>query len=298
MPRVAFLTLEEVADFVIDDALAIAELTRRGWDACEIPWSRPGVDWGRFDLVIIRTTWDYHDRPAEFLAVLKAIESSGTRLENPRALVEWNIDKRYLRTLESRGVPIVPSVWSRGDDARGFMALFETLQDREIVIKPVISGGAKDTFRLHAPLSDVTLLHLADTFDDRDWFAQGFLRSVITEGEYSLFYFGGRLSHAVQKVPKPGDFRVQEEHGGDIRPAAISDELRELSDRVLAAITPAPLQARIDLVRLDDGSLAVMEVELIEPSLYLRMHPEAPVNFVDAIERALVEVAPSTPSAA
>lgn len=295
MPRVAFLTLENVADFVIDDALAIAELTRRGWDACEIPWSQTGVDWSGFDLVIIRTTWDYHDRPADFLVALAVIEASGTRLENALALVQWNIEKRYLRTLESRGIAIVPSVWGRGGDARGFRTLFETLQDREIVIKPVISGGAKDTFRLQAPLSDATVLHLADTFDNRDWFAQGFLRSVITEGEYSLFYFGGRLSHAVQKVPKPGDFRVQEEHGGEIRPAAISTELRTLSDRVLAAIIPAPLQARIDLVRLDDGTLAVMEVELIEPSLYLRMHPAAPANFVDAIERVLQPASPARP---
>ena len=295
MQRVAFLTLENVGDFVIDDALAITELTRRGWDACEIPWSQTGVDWSGFDLVIIRTTWDYHDRPADFLVALAVIEASGTRLENALALVQWNIEKRYLRALESRGIAIVPSVWGRGGDARGFRTLFETLQDREIVIKPVISGGAKDTFRLQAPLSDVTLLHLADTFDNRDWFAQGFLRSVITEGEYSLFYFGGRLSHAVQKVPKPGDFRVQEEHGGDIRPAAISNELRTLSDRVMAAITPAPLQARIDLVRLDDGTLAVMEVELIEPSLYLRTHPAAPANFVDAIERVLQPAAPARP---
>ncbi len=290
MPRVAFLTLEHIADFVIDDALAIAELTRRGWEAEEVPWTRAGVDWGSYDLVIIRTTWDYHDRPLEFLATLAAIEASGTRLENPRDLVVWNLDKQYLRTLEARGVPIVPSVWGHGGDARVFAALFTTLQDTEIVIKPTISGGAKDTFRVHAPLDDVTMQHLIDTFADRDWFAQAFLRSVITEGEYSLFYFDGAFSHAVQKVPKPGDFRVQEEHGGDIRGITVTPELRRASDRVLATFTPAPLQARIDLVRLADGSLGVMEVELIEPSLYLRMHPDAPSNFVDALDARVQQV--------
>ena len=122
------------------------------------------------------------------------------------------------------------------------------------------------------------------TFADRDWFAQAFLRTVITEGEYSVFYFNGVISHAVQKVPKAGDFRVQEEHGGDIRGIPVSAELRRMADTVLATITPTPLQARIDLVRLPDGALAVMEVELIEPSLYLRMHPDAPARFADAIE--------------
>lgn len=285
MPRVAFLTLEEIADFVIDDALAITELRQRGWVAEELPWSRADVDWSQFDLVIIRTTWDYHDRPAEFLAALARIEASGARLENPLALVEWNLDKQYLRTLEARGIAIVPSVWGHGGDAHGFRSLFVTLQDTEIVIKPTISGGAKDTFRLVSPISDSMLQRLVDTFDDRDWFAQGFLRSVITEGEYSLFYFGGVLSHAVQKVPKPGDFRVQEEHGGEIMNVAITPELRRMADGVLASITPVPLQARIDLVRLDNGTLAVMEVELIEPSLYLRMHPDAPGNFANALEQ-------------
>lgn len=287
MPRVAFLTLENAADFVIDDALAIDELTRRGWDAVEVPWSQPGVDWSTFDLVLIRTTWDYQERPAEFLATLAQIDASGTRLENTRGIVEWNIDKQYLRTLERLGVTIVPSVWGHGGDARTFAALFVTLQETEIVVKPTISGGAMDTFRLHTPLSDVTLQHLVDTFADRDWFAQPFLRTVITEGEYSIFYFGGKLSHAIQKVPKAGDFRVQEEHGGEISGIPVTPELRRMADSVMTTLAPKPFQARIDLVRLDTGKLAVMEVELIEPSLYFRMDERAPANFADALERLL-----------
>jgi len=287
MPRVAFLTLENAADFVIDDSLAIDELTRRGWDAIEVPWTQPGVDWSRFDLVLIRTTWDYMDRAEEFLATLAQIDASGTRLENTRDIVEWNIDKQYLRTLERRGVTIVPSVWGHGGDARTFAGLFATLQETEIVVKPNISGGAMDTFRLHAPLSDVTLQHLVDTFADRDWFAQPFLRTVITEGEYSLFYFGGQLSHAIRKVPRAGDFRVQEEHGGEITAMPVTPELRRMADSVMATLDPLPFQSRIDLVRLDNGTLAVMEVELIEPSLYFRMDERAPGNFADALEGLL-----------
>ncbi len=291
MPRAALLTLEHAADFVIDDALAVAELTRRGWDASEIPWTRTDIDWRRFDVVIIRTTWDYHDHPVAFLQTLATIGASGARLENPLAVVEWNLDKRYLRSLESRGIPIVPSVWGHGGDARTFAGLFATLQDTEIVVKPNVSAGATDTFRMHAPLSDVTLQLLVDTFADRDWFAQPFVRSVITEGEYSVFYFDGQLSHAIQKIPKSGDFRVQEEHGGDIIGIPASAELRRVADQVYASITPAPFQARIDLVRLANGALAVMELELIEPSLYFRMHERAPANFADALERVLARTA-------
>lgn len=283
MPRIAFLTLENVADFVIDDELAVAELQRRGWDAAEVPWSVP-TNWSAYDVVLIRSTWDYASRADEFLATLRAIEASGAQLENPLRVVAWNIDKCYLRALEARGVPVVPSVWGHGGTASLFTALFTTLQEREIVIKPNVSGGAKDTFRLHAPLSDVMLQQLTDTFDGRDWFAQPFVRSVVSEGEYSLFYFDGRYSHAIQKVPKPGDFRVQEEHGGGIVAIAATPELQRVAEQVLAAIAPVPFQARIDLIRLDDGRLALMEAELIEPSLYLRMDAAAPVTFADAIE--------------
>lgn len=287
MPRVAFLTLENIADFVIDDALAIQELMHRGWDAVEIPWSQPGVDWSAFDVVLVRTTWDYLDRADTFLATLVEIEASGARLENARSIVEWNIDKRYLRALAARGVSIVPSVWGHGGDGQAFDGLFATLQDSEIVVKPTISGGAKDTFRLHAPLSAEIAQQLVHTFTDRDWFAQPFLRTVLTEGEYSLFYFAGELSHGVQKVPKAGDFRVQEEHGGAITGIPVTSELRRMADSVMATLDPQPFQARIDLVRLDDGRLAVMEVELIEPSHYFRMHERAPANFANALERLL-----------
>lgn len=287
MSRIAFLTLEHAEEFVIDDALAIAELTRRGHDAAEIPWTRRDIDWRQYDLVIIRTTWDYHDRPAEFLATLSAIESGGTLLENSLDIVRANLDKRYLRDLEQRSLPIVPSVWGTGGDATTFRDLFAVLQDTEIVIKPTVSAGARDTFRLRAPLSDDMTAQLTTTFADRDWFAQPFVRSVETEGEYSVFYFAGTLSHAIRKVPRAGDFRVQEEHGGRIAGIPVSAELRETADRILAACSPVPFQARIDLVRLATSALAVMEVELIEPSLYLRCEPGAPARFADAIERRL-----------
>lgn len=283
MPRIALLTLEDRGDFVIDDAIAIDELTRRGWDASEVPWDRHGVDWSSYDLVVVRTTWDYHLRPQEFLDALARIEGSDTRLENPRALIAWNLDKRYLRDLARRGVPIVPSVWGDRSDADAFTTLFDTLGTDEIVVKPVVSANALDTFRLRAPLDAETLERLAATFTDRDWFAQPFLHSITTEGEYSVFCFHGAVSHAVRKVPAQGDFRVQEEHGADVVAQPITDEIRTATTRTLAALDAIPLQARVDLVRLADGSLALMELEMIEPSLYFRFDDRAAANFADAV---------------
>ncbi len=287
MRRIAFLTLEDRSGYVIDDELAVAELTRRGFDVREIPWSRAETDWSAFDLVIVRTTWDYHKHPAEFLAALTRIEASGTILENPRALIAWNLDKRYLRDLAARGVPIVPGIWVEGGTAETFNGLFDALGTSEIVVKPIVSANALDTFRLQTRLTPQQRDTLVRTFTDRAWLAQPFVKSIVNEGELSIFYFDGQLSHAVQKVPESGDFRVQEEHGGHIAAVSVTDEVRRAADHVIRAVSPAPFQARVDLVRLDDGSLALMELELIEPSLYFRMDQGAPGRFADAVASVL-----------
>jgi glutathione synthase/RimK-type ligase-like ATP-grasp enzyme len=284
MARLAFLTLAQVGTFVIDDAIAIEEFVSRGHQVDSIPWTQPQVRWSDFDAVIVRTTWDYHEQPERFLAVLERIAAESRRFANDLALIRWNIDKRYLRVLSERGVAIVPSVWGEGGAPDGWAALSDELNTNEIVVKPTVSANAIDTFRLAAPLSHDACTTLTRTFAGRSWFAQPFLHSIATEGEYSVFYFSGVLSHCIVKVPKAGDFRVQEEHGGVVSGTPISDELRAAADAVMRALSLAPLQARVDLARLADGTLALMELELIEPSLYLRMHPDAAGNFVSAVE--------------
>lgn len=161
MTRIALLTLEDRTGYVIDDALAVVELRRRGFDTSEVPWSDASVDWSTFDLVIVRTTWDYHVRAKEFLMALARIASSGTILENSRDLITWNLDKRYLRDLAERGVPVVPCIWADDGTYVDFAALFDALRSREIVVKPVVSANALDTFRLQAPIDAAGLDELS-----------------------------------------------------------------------------------------------------------------------------------------
>jgi hypothetical protein len=289
MAHIALLTLETVGDFVIDDAIAVTELERRGHTVASVPWTRDDTDWSTFDGVIVRTTWDYHEQPERFLAAIDRIARATPRFANDVALIRWNLDKRYLRELAARGAPIVPSVWGEGGDDHTWPQLAHALQTTEFVVKPAVSANAMDTFRLHAPLSAEMCATLSRTFEGRAWFAQPFLHSIVTEGEFSAFYFGGTYSHCIVKVPKAGDFRVQEEHGGLIRGVSPAPEdVRAASDAVMRAMTPAPLQARVDLARLADGSLALMELEMIEPSLYFRTDPAAPTNFADAVEAWLL----------
>ncbi len=285
MARIAFLTLEDRTGFVIDDALAIDEVRSRGHEVDEVPWSQPGVDWLRYALVVIRTPWDYTLRPEAFLEVLARVESLGVALENPRSVVAWNLHKGYLRDLENRGVCIVPTMWGQG--AHSLRALRDHQMTLPFVLKPVIGAGARDTFVIDASTDDAAMEHVSSLYTSREWMAQPFVRSVLEEGEYSVFYFSGVLSHAIVKTPKPGDFRVQEEHGGIIRAVEPPLDVRAAADRALESLPESLLQARIDLVRLEDGTLALIEAEVIEPSLYFRMHPDAPRNFADALEARL-----------
>ena len=282
MRPVAFLTTDRLDDFVTYDHLAVAPLAARGWAVDVVPW-RADVDWGRWEAVVVRSPWDYQADPDAFLEVLDAIDASPARLANPLGVMRWNLDKRYLRDVSARGVPIVPTAWGRGLDAARLDALRIELASDEIVVKPVVGANADDTFRLPrtADASDALA-----AFPDRAWMAQPFVQSIVDVGETSVFVFGGAPSHAVLKTPAQGDFRVQEEHGGTIRPVPLTPDLLAISERVLHAVEDAGggglLYARVDVVALADGSWAVIEVELIEPSLYFPYDADSPARFADA----------------
>lgn len=279
--------MEDRGRYVVDDALAIAELSRRGFAVDEVPWRR-AADWAAYEGVIIRTTWDYHRDLEAFLAALQAIARSGTPLANPLALVRWNATKTYLADLAGLGAEVVPTAFGVGLDAERVAGLPAELGQERCVLKPQVSASAEDTYRLEGPVDHGEAAALAARFVGRGWMAQPFVASIASQGEASLFFFAGRYSHAVRKVPRAGDFRVQEEHGGAISPLFPDAAQRAAAEAVLARLRgPPPLQARIDLVQLEGGSHALMELELIEPSLYFRTDAGAAVRFADAVEEWL-----------
>lgn len=294
MPAVAFLTLDDRHAYVIDDDLAVAELRSRQWRVEEVPWRRKGVDWRKFDVVVIRTTWDYQHHVEEFLDVLGAIERAGVLLLNPLDLVTWNLRKTYLRDLEARGVRVVPTRWGMGLPVEAARPLGVAIGSDEWVLKPTVGANALDAHRLPREVDKGTAMYLEGVFRGRGWMAQPFVRSVLDEGERSLFYFDGAYSHAVRKVPRAGDFRVQEEHGGRISRDVPDAEMHKAAERAMRMLGDPPLQARVDLVRLDDGALAVMELEVIEPALYFRTDPAAAGRFADALARHRARVIAGT----
>jgi len=288
MRRCAFLTLDDPTGFVLDDHLAYKPLGALGWQVEAVPWQQSDVDWQLYDAVVIRSTWDYTKAPAKFLNVLAAIDQSGVKLFNSLDLVRWNVPKTYLCDLAQRGVPIVPTVWRRRLRRGELKDVVTELGAADAVVKPVVGAGAVGAFRLNRRLLDQAgaVNEIEDFYACREMMAQPFLAAIAAEGEYSLFYFNGSFSHAVLKTPRAGDFRVQEEHGGMIRAVEPTADLRQAGDRALRAIGEPPLYARADLVRSNEGAgFWLMELELIEPSLYLRMDELAPARFAEAINQ-------------
>ncbi|MDX1672333.1 MAG: hypothetical protein R3211_08320 [Balneolaceae bacterium] len=279
--------MKNLDGFFTYDHLLHEPLKNRGWKAIPVPWRSSDVNWNQFEAVIIRSPWDYQDDPGRFLDLLRTIDRSTAHLENDLKLVLWNIKKSYLFELEKRGIPIVPTF--RGDNFRSAVPdkFFEQFNTEEIVIKPVVGANADDTYRLNRNTLHSFLPELKKKFRHREFIVQPFMDRIISEGEYSLFYFDKKYSHAILKTPKEHDFRVQEEHGGILQNAEATGEMLDIGERMLETLSPTPLYSRIDLVRDSDGSFALMEVELIEPSLYFNMDPDAAELFADLFDRRM-----------
>jgi glutathione synthase/RimK-type ligase-like ATP-grasp enzyme len=259
------------------DFLAPA-LRRQGVEVETPAWSDPRVDWSGYGLVRLSSPWDYHERPEDFRAWLAAT-AAVTNLQNPLPILEWNFDKRYLRELAEAGVPTIPTIWAEPGGEAAALEQVAELGWPEVIIKPAVDLGAMNLVRVRADMAERLLARY-----DRPVLIQPFLESVARRGETSLVYLGGSFSHALRKLPADGDFRVQPLYGGTherIEPTAAETEVGE---RALAAAPGDPLYARIDLVHSDDGRPLLIELELIEPSLYL----DVDAGSADVLARAML----------
>jgi len=277
--------MESTEGWSIDADLGFPPLEAKGWQVEAVPWRTSNPDWNQYHAVYIGVPWDYPEDPDGFLAVLQTIHESSATLVNDLELVRWALPKTYLRDLEERGAAIVPSIWC--DEMAGHLLeqAFAAHKTERIIVKPVISTNATDTFLLTRERARDLATELSKTFDKRAFVVQPFIENIQTEGEFSLFYFNGQFSHATLKVPKAEDFRVQEEHGAQVLSIEPEPELLRTGDSVMRLVDPMPVYARADFVRGPDGRFLIMELELIEPSMYLRMDPQAPQRFADAFDQ-------------
>jgi glutathione synthase/RimK-type ligase-like ATP-grasp enzyme len=295
MKNCAILTMDNLENYECYDELLDEPLAGKGWKTELVSWRTPNVNWAKFDVVIIRSPWDYQDDADAFLAVLHEIKAVGVPLDNSIETVKWNIDKIYLADLSQKEVNIVPTLWQDTFSSDKLDGYFEHFNTDQIIIKPRISANADNTFWLKKDSAMLEKMNLEQAFEHRNFMVQPFIETVLSEGEFSMFYFDGQYSHAILKTPKEDDFRVQEEHGGRLKLITPETGLVNQSEETLATITEVigemPLYARLDFVRVPANNkgqvFALMEAELIEPSLYFNMDSESPQRFADAFEQRM-----------
>jgi glutathione synthase/RimK-type ligase-like ATP-grasp enzyme len=254
-------------------------LTAGGIEVEPRPWTDPG-DLDGVDAVLPLVAWGYHLRFAEWSALLDRMEQPGApAMINPPALLRWSSDKSYLAELAAAGVPTVAS---RTVDALDKTALAEarTAFGERLVIKPLVSASADDTFLLGADDP------IPDSVRGKRMLVQPFMPSI-ARGEYSVMLFDGVLSHCIVKRPKPGDFRVQPHLGGSEDPFAPPPCCVVIAKAALASAPPPAVLARVDMVEDEEGELRIMELELIEPALWLQHAPDKGVAFAAAIASAI-----------
>lgn len=282
-PRIAIATCATYADLKVDDELLRVALEERGCEAESVVWDQLGTEWSQFDLCLVRSTWDYDEKHGEFLDWTRRVEAA-TGLRNPAKLIAWNSDKSYLRGLGERGVRTVPTVWVGKDSRLDLERILAGTGWEEAVVKPVVDLGARNLQRVRAGDGSAALESILQRHDAM---VQPFLPAAEERGELSLIYIEGELSHAVRKRPAAGDFRVQSIWGGTVsreEPAAAEVELAE---EVMALFRELPLYARVDLVAGPTEEPCLIELELIEPNLYLSEHPPAAGALAEATLKLL-----------
>jgi len=293
-PHAATVALATAARYRALDTdldLAVAALNRVGVDAALADWDDPAIDWTAFDLVIVRSTWDYTWRHDEFMSWVASVP----RIANLASVLSWNVDKRYLAELSEHGVPVVPTVWNP-------TSANELPDATEWVVKPNVSAGARDTARWTTS-ADV-MAHVRELMDaGRYAMVQPYLDRVDTEGETALLFFGGTFSHAVRKgallVSDEGVVDIESRY--DLRVTSATSKQREVAAAVLDAVRAvvpggdALLYARVDLIPDAEGQPVLLELELTEPSLFLPHADGAADRFASAVFDELAT--PATPAA-
>jgi hypothetical protein len=292
MADVLLVTCAALPDGETGGDLLLEELASRGVDAAWVAWDDASVDWAAARLVLVRSTWDYESRREEFLAWADAV---GPTLVNGAAAFAWNTDKAYLVDLGATDLPVVPTVVA---DEEGELAP-AVATFAPAVVKPRVGAGGRGVVVFDGEPGgpdglDESRLALGP------WVVQPLVESVRTEGETSVFVLGGEAVSQVRKRPAGAEIRVHEEYGGRTDAVPLDDEAARLS---VAAVRTAedllggPLPyARADLMRLDDGTLALSELEITEPGLYLDVVPANAGAFADLVA-GLLDAAPAASQA-
>ena len=291
--RIAMATCTSLPDWEVDDQPLHDALQQHGVEVEHPVWNDKSIDWSSFDACVIRTTWDYTDQRDEFVQWAR-MAASHTCLYNPAATIEWNTCKSYLKDLAECGIATIPTCWLEAGSSPDLAELMMAQGWTRGFLKPRIGATARGTcrFNIDDHSLEEAMSHLDTMLSNEHMMLQPYLDSVESLGEWSAIVIDGELTHAVRKIPRPGDYRVQDDFGAtDETHTPTPDELAMVHEtiKVLHAHPEwtghgqAPLlYARLDYLKMDGRSL-LNEVELVEPSLFFRHAPDSAVAFARAI---------------
>ena len=279
--HIALATCSCLPEHEVDDLPLGRAIEALGSTVVEPSWDDESVDWERFDAVLIRTTWDYMDRCADFVAWAERI-SEGTQLHNSAAVLRWNTNKEYLKAFEQAGIATIPTVWIPAGETPDMSEMLRRTGWSRAFLKPTVGASASGTLRFDESSKGLSAAskHLDGLLAEQSFMLQPYLQRVETRGELSAIFIDGVLTHGVRKVPVAGDYRVQDDYGArdmlyNFRAdeAALAREIVELANRFLGGAQL--LYARVDFLLAEDNRLLLNEVELVEPSLFFRHAPQA-----------------------
>jgi len=290
MPTIAFVTYAPKPELTPSDQLIADALTMRGVTVIPAAWDDPSVDWSIFDAAVIRSTWNYFDKPTEFTAWLKHIESAGLPLLNPLKVIRWNMVKTYLRQMEAEGLRIVPTAWVEQHTAPDLAEIVAERGWGDVLIKSTISGGAKGIHQVPAGEAAAHQSVLVEMAQACPIMIQPVLPEI-REGEISVLFAGGEFSHSVRKFPADGNIFVQRTHGGHEVPYQPSAALIAEAAGVIEVARRLSVEQTIVYARVDgvliDGHFTLMELEVLEPALFVDYAPAVADQFAAAIAEAI-----------
>ncbi|MEC8381853.1 MAG: hypothetical protein VXZ96_16100 [Myxococcota bacterium] len=284
--NIALASCDNLPDWEVDDRPFHMALEQSGHKYTVISWTAQ-VDWSQYDAVLIRTTWDYTQKPKQFLQWAQNV-SQVSHLLNPYPVLKWNLNKTYLAQLSNQGVSIAPSYWITKHNPVQLEPIFEDHNEQHWFLKPIVGACAESTLRFHRSEVASAQALIESKLDDGGMILQPYIKSVEQDGEFSLIFIDGQPSHAVQKIPVQGDYRVQDDFGASDYAIPVPKGLQALADTVWAALPfeRKPLVARLDALNWN-GTWVLNELELIEPSLFFRHGPNAANLLTNALERVI-----------
>lgn len=269
-----------------EDRLVKEALEAKGLSVIKIDWADPDFDWTSIKLAVFRTIWDYFHRFGEFTAWMDKVQNQ-VKFVNTLDQIKWNVDKHYLLDLEKKGIPIVESLFIEAGTSKTLKDLHAETGWTRTVIKPCVSGGGRHTYLLTQETLEEHEGVFKEVNANEAMILQPYQHNITTKGEVSLMVFGGKYSHAVLKLAKAGDYRVQDDFGGTVHPYEPSEIEIQFAEKVARACDPTPSYARIDVIWDNDDQLVISEVELIEPELWFRRDEKAAHLLADEIMKQL-----------